>query len=138
MTCIPKRCARAGIGLVALLFLAGCGDKGMKTAPVKGTITYKGRLVPHGTVMFQPKDGPAATGAIKDGLYVLQTDKRDGAVLGPHKVTVISLADQSGRLPEQRNPLPPPIVPLEYSFADKSGLTALVEDKENVLDFHLK
>jgi hypothetical protein len=123
--------------LTLLAVAAGCGNPGPKLAPVRGTITYQGQRVPHGTVMFQPVDGPAATGDIKNGDYVLRTDTRDGAVLGKHRVTIISLQDQSGRLPEHRNPLPPPLVPLEYNFPDRSGLTAVVEDKENVVDFRL-
>jgi len=126
---------------LALLFLfaAGCGDNSPKTAPVKGTVTYKGKPVPQGSIMFQPEEGAAATAQIKDGQYVLKTFRdADGAVLGTHKVTVISLEDQSNRLPEDRNPLPPALVPLDFSFADKSGLSAVVEDKQNIIDFHLK
>jgi hypothetical protein len=129
-----------GFALVALAYTqTGCGDKLPKTAPVSGAITYKGKAVPQGSIMFQPEDGTAATGQIKDGHYVLKTFRDgDGAILGKHTVTVISLTDQSGVLPEDRNPLPPAIVPLEYSFPDKSGLHAVVEDRPNVIDFHLK
>lgn len=137
-----KRFLRPGTAvacLAALLLAAGCGDKGMKTAKVSGTITYKGKLVPQGSIMFQPQAGPAATGDIENGKYTLKTYRAgDGAVLGSHKVTIISLEDQSGRLPEDRNPLPPPIVPLKYNFPDKSGLTANVEDTANTIDFDLK
>ena len=133
---------RAALGtawLMLLVLLAGCGPRGPKTAPVKGTITYQGKPVPYGTIMFQPEDGPAATSNISNGSYDLKTFRPgDGAVLGSHKVTVISLEDQSGRLPEDRNPLPPAVVPLSYSFPDQSGLTAVVEDKHNVIDFALK
>jgi hypothetical protein len=130
---IPAAC----LGVV-LLAASGCGPQGPKLAPVRGTVTWKGNPVPYGTVMFQPENGPAATGEIKNGAYVLLTDRRKGAVVGRHRVTVISLADQSNRLPEERAPLPPPLVPLEYSFPDRSGLTAEVQDKENVIDFPLK
>ena len=41
-------------------------------------------------------------------------------------------------MPEDRNPLPAPIVPLKYNFPDKSGLTADVEDKPNVINFTLE
>src|SRR5882724_4075370 len=94
---------RTLVCLAVLVASIGCGDRGPKFAPVRGKITYKGKLVPQGTVMFQPEDGPAAVGAIKDGEFVLKTDKRNGAVLGKHRVTIISLQDQSSRLPEQRN-----------------------------------
>jgi len=141
MILIPHRFARAGVAVAwaaVLLFLSGCGAGGPKTAPVKGTITYKTKPVPYGTIMFQPENGPAATGEIKDGNYVLKTDKWDGAVLGKHRVTVISLQDQAERLPEHRTPFPPAVVPLEYSFPDRSNLTAVVEDKDNVINFDLK
>src|SRR5262245_29306401 len=126
-TLLPTWCA--GALLVLGLSMMGCSDNLPKRAPVKGMITYKGKSVPQGTIMFQPDDGPAATAPIKDGQYVLKTFRDgDGAVLGKHRVTVISMEDQSGRLPEDRNPLPPAIVPLDFSFPDKSGLTAQVED----------
>jgi hypothetical protein len=121
LTCqssIFLRPALPGLGLAALLLLSGCGDNHIKTFPVEGTITYNGKAVPGGSIMFQPKDNkdaPAATANIKDGRYVLKTYRDgDGAVLGEHTVTVISLEDQSGRLPEERNPLPPAVVPLKY------------------------
>jgi hypothetical protein len=139
MTSNLKAFARAGAAVPCLaLLLTGCGRDGLRTAPVRGTVTYQGHLVPYGTVMFQPENGPAATGDIQDGTYVLKTGQRDGAVPGKHKVTVISLKDQSDRLPEHRNPLPPPIVPLKYSFPDRSGLTAEVKDEANVINFDLK
>lgn len=124
---------------IALTLASGCGPKGPKTAPVRGTITYLGLPVPSGTVMFQPADGPAAYGQIKDGAYVLSTpDIGDGAVLGLHKVTVIAFPDQTGLLPEHQKPLPAPLVPFDYSFPDKSGLTAQVEDRPNEINFNLE
>ena len=129
----------SGMACLLAVLLGGCANPGPKTAPVKGAITYAGNAVPHGTIMFQPAEGPAATAEIKAGVYILKTFKDgDGAVLGNHKVTVISLPDQSGLLPENRNPLPAPIVPLKFSFPDQSGLSAAVEDKQNVINFDLK
>lgn len=123
----------------ALLLAVSCSDGRLKTAPVQGRVTYDGKSVPQGSIMFQPDQGPSATANIKDGTYVLKTYRDgDGAVVGKHRVTLISLEDQSGRLPEDRNPLPPPIVPLKYNFPDKSGLTADVKDQPNTIDFHLE
>jgi hypothetical protein len=117
----------------------GCGKNLPETAPVKGTVKYQGKLVPQGSIMFQPPSGPPATANIQQGQYVLRTFRDgDGAILGPHKVTIISLEDQSGLLPENRNPLPPAIIPMKYSFPDQSNLTAIVEKKQNVIDFDLK
>jgi hypothetical protein len=139
MRVTQRRLFRTVTCWVAIVTLSSCGSGQMKTAPVEGTITYKGKTVPQGSIMFQPKDGPAATANIENGRYVLKTYKNgDGAILGSHLVTVISLEDQSGRLPEERAALPPPIVPLKYNFPDKSGLTAQVEDKRNTINFDLK
>ncbi len=124
---------------VILVGMIGCSEGGMKTAPVEGTITYGGKPVPQGSITFQPVHGPNATANIKNGAYNLKTYRDgDGAVIGKHQVTIISLEDQSGRLPEDRNPLPPPLIPLKYNFTDKSGLTAEVENKRNKIDFHLE
>jgi hypothetical protein len=124
----------------ALIALAGCGGGNPKTAPVKGTVTYKGRPVPNGTVTFIPESGPTATGELgPDGSYTLTTFRRgDGAVPGRYTVVIVAMQDNAGRLPEERTPLPPPIVPEKYTSAVTSDLRAEVEDKENTLDFPLK
>jgi hypothetical protein len=124
----------------ALIALAGCGGGNPKTAPVKGTVTYKGRPVPNGTVTFIPESGPTATGELgPDGSYTLTTFRRgDGAVPGRYTVVIVAMQDNAGRLPEERTPLPPPIVPEKYTSAVTSDLRAEVEDRENTLDFPLK
>jgi hypothetical protein len=118
----------------------GCGGNERKTAVVTGKVTYKGKPVPTGTITFVPKTpGPPATGELRpDGTYTLTTYRDgDGAVLGEHTVMITALQDMSDRLPEDRNPLPPPIIPSKYSSVSTSGLTATVEDKENAIDFNL-
>jgi hypothetical protein len=121
---------------------AGCARKtGLPTAPVVGKVTYRGKPVPTGTVMFTPEDGPAATGNIApDGSYRLTTYRDgDGAVIGRHKVTITALQDMGNLLPEQRSPTPPPLVPVKYLSAETSGLTAEVKpDVTNTINFDLK
>jgi len=113
---------------------AGCTRKGgLETAPVSGKVTYRGKAVPTGTVMFVPDEGPAATGEIgSDGAYKLTTyTTNDGAVLGKHKVTVTALQGMGDALPEQRSPTPPPLVPAKYLSGETSGLTAEVKAVPN-------
>jgi hypothetical protein len=102
-------------------------------------VTYKGKPVPNGTVLFVPDAGPQATGEIgPDGSYTLTTFRPgDGAVPGTYKVVVVAMQDTSNRLPEDRNPLPPPIVPDRYSSIATTDLTAQVKDGENTIDFPL-
>lgn len=142
-----KEAAVRVVRILAVFILAaavalGCSKKGgLETAPVKGKITYKGKALPSGTVMFVPAEGPAATGEINsEGSYVLTTyTSGDGAVVGNHKVTIVALQDMGDALPEHRNPLPPPIVPKKYLSDTTSGLTAEVKAKiTNEVNFELK
>jgi hypothetical protein len=127
--------------VLVLVAAAGCGGQGQhKTAVVRGTVKYKGKPVPNGTVNFIPEgNGPSATGELgPDGTYTLTTYKSgDGAVLGRHKVVIVAMQDQAGKLPEERSPTPPPIVPTAYTSPATTPLTAEVGDKENVIDFDL-
>jgi hypothetical protein len=131
-------CAWGALSLAGAL-LAGCGPGGPRLAPVRGTVTYRGRPVTTGTVTFVPdQPGPAASGEIRpDGTYVLSTDGRAGAVPGRHTVMIVSLEDNAGRLPEERQPLPALLVPEKYGNNRRSGLTAEVREGENGIDFHL-
>ncbi len=132
-----------GLALVvlalAVLSLAGCGSNQLKTAVVRGTVSYNGKPVPNGTISFIPKAGPSATGEIQpDGSYTLTTYRQgDGAVLGQHTVVIVAMQDMSNRLPEQRNPLPPPIIPEKYTSVATSDLRAEVKDEENTINFPL-
>ena len=61
-------------------------------------MTYKGKPIKNGTVMFVPDEskgttGPQAIGTIKsDGTYILSSqDAGDGAVVGMHKVGILGM-----------------------------------------------
>ncbi len=122
-----------------LVCSVGCGSDRPKTAVVRGKVTYRGKAVPNGTISFVPASGPTATGEIgPDGSYTLTTFRKgDGAVLGAHRVVITAMQDSSTRLPEERNPLPPPIVPLKYTSIATTDLKVEVKDQENVHDFPL-
>ncbi len=133
----PTRRAAAALAALALI---GCGGGGPRLGAVRGTVTYKDKPVPNGTVLFVPANGPTATGKINpDGTYTLTTYKAgDGAVLGRHMVVVAAMESMHGRLPEDRNPLPPSIVPDKYTSIGTTDLTAEVKEGENVIDFRLQ
>jgi hypothetical protein len=124
----------------ALLFGAGCGAAGPKTAPVTGKVIYKGQPVPSGTVSFIPASGTAATGEIDaDGSFRLTTFRDgDGAILGLHKVVIVAMQDMSKKLPEERVPLPPPIVPDRYTSLATTDLSADVKEGPNAFTFDLQ
>jgi hypothetical protein len=145
------------VGTVLGLALAGCG--GPRLGKVSGRVTFNGKPVPTGTIMFHPDAGPAAVGAIgPDGTYTLTTIKSgDGAVVGSHRVTIQatavgpgSLADPKSfeeemQLAQRQDPkakvLVPGkvewIVPEKYSRPDTSDLTATVQPGSNTIDFVL-
>ena len=125
---------------IVLVASAGCGSGKKKTCIVRGKVTYDGKVVPNGTITFFPTEGPSASGEIQpDGSYTLTTYVAgDGAVEGAYTVVIVAMRDESGRLPEERNPLPPPIVPNKYTSAATSDLRAEVKAGENTLNFHLE
>ena len=80
-------------GLTSLFLLgtvAGCGDSGPQTAPVKGVVKFNDAPYPNAIVTFIPSDGgPAGIGkTTENGEYEIWTSGKRGAVLGNHKVSV--------------------------------------------------
>ena len=72
---------------IALAGFVGCGKKGISRYEVMGDVTYDGRPLPVGTLVFTPdasqgNRGPGAHGDIVDGKYRLAT------VGGPHDVSI--------------------------------------------------
>ncbi|MCZ2340549.1 MAG: hypothetical protein LC104_01980 [Bacteroidales bacterium] len=120
--------------------LVGCSGKAFDTHPVTGLVTVNGKPLASGSVTFvSTSGGPPATGEIgPDGRYTLTTEKpNDGAAPGKYTVMIIALPDMTNRAPEDRNPLPAPLVPEKYLSTSTSGLTAEVKAGENSIDFPL-
>ena len=122
--------------LSVMLVAVGCG--GSDLVSVKGKVTYDDKPVSSGTINFVSDNGSSYGNLKPDGSYELMTIKPgDGALPGTYKVTVVAMQDQGNVLPEARNPLPPPTVPLKYTSLATSDLTAKVEKKNNLIDFNL-
>jgi hypothetical protein len=121
--------------LLSLVFLAALGFTGctrqFPMAEVSGKVTYKGKPLPEGTIMFVPQSGFAAAGTINpDGTFRLISGKPgDGAVIGRHKVAVIP--------PYQPQTPNYPKFPLKYQDAETSGLVAEVKEGTNTFEFEL-
>ena len=79
--------------------VSACGPgNGLNLARVRGTITYEGRPIQFGNVLFVPDaakgtDGPIAMSTIlPDGSFDLSTEEpSDGAIVGHHKVRIVGL-----------------------------------------------
>lgn len=78
--------------LAMIAFSVGCNrTTGPARYEVSGSITYEGKPVPAGSIIFAPdkskgNDGPGASAEIKDGVY--RTRAGQGSVGGPHVATV--------------------------------------------------
>jgi hypothetical protein len=82
----------AKIFLASCLLLAGCSGSGRPAlAPVRGTVTYKGKPVAGATVVFLCEGAPRLAVGMTDerGGYQLTTyEPNDGAMIGQHVVTI--------------------------------------------------
>jgi hypothetical protein len=82
----------AKILLASCVLLAGCSGSGRPAlAPVRGTVTYKGKPVAGATVVFLCEGAPRLAVGTTDegGEYHLTTyEPDDGAMIGQHVVTV--------------------------------------------------
>jgi hypothetical protein len=102
--------------LLLPLLLLGCGKSGPKVVPVSGQVTLDKKPLANADVTFSPTEpGPNNSPGLESsgrtdeqGRYSLKViqDKRDGAVVGAHKVR-ISLIERGAslvnRLPKAYN-----------------------------------
>lgn len=133
--------------LVALLGLVGCGGNSNRpqTSQVKGMVTFDGKPLPSGSLLFVPTGGgPTAQGKInEDGSYEMGTfAEDDGAVLGTFKVMITAYTQPKGGpgLPEDAingNAASIPLIPEVYGDLENSGLTATVAEEPNTINFDL-
>lgn len=115
---------------LAALSAAGCGGGGSKDdvprVDLSGKVTYAGKPVPYGEMVFTPdtkkgNKGPAGAATIKDGQY--RTQSGMGPVAGAQIVRISGFGSEvSG--PDGRKPL----------FTEYSTETSVAADKPT-LDF---
>jgi hypothetical protein len=133
---------------LAVALAVGCSRKSGrdKTAPVSGRVTYAGRPVTEGRIMFYPEDGRRmAIGAIDTaGNYFLTTyDRGDGAFLGKHKVVIdavheissgpVSIDEEIGASQAKVER----IVPAKYADRKSTPLEEDVKDQNNTINFDI-
>ena len=150
---------RAMMALAMTGFTLGGCDSGphYEHAKVHGKVTYQGKPVTLGSVLFVPVEPPKegnmqpASGSIgPDGTYELKSEADPGAILGEHKVVVIAV---DGGQPVQESapskdgaPGPSPsvkavrfktLVPKKYSDPATTPLTRKVVVGDNNFDLEL-
>ena len=131
-----------GLVFLTLCGLAGCGD-GLNRQGVTGTVTYKGKPVVIGSVIFNPLDASAVTtggAAIKDGKYeILQPQ---GLAPGRYRVsfTAMDKTVNGPTVPGDAMPaakdMPKEVLPPKYGAESKVEAEVKASGK-NVLDFNL-
>ena len=117
--------APIAIALMVILPLSGCGQSSAaipSTYPVKGKVSFKGKPLTNGSIVFEPTDaGKDAYGKIQpDGTFELTTYKeKDGAVVGSHRVYVTGLSKS--------------VIPVKFMHASSSKVE--VEVNEATTDY---
>lgn len=131
LACIPRRALVCS--LLAVL-TPGCGAD-LPMTPAHGRITYQGEPLKFGVVMLHPAKGQIAQAEIApDGTFQFSTfGDNDGVVPGSYKVSVLCA---EGHDPNRRKSSPGEagmslgrsLIPLNYTRASSSGLTATVSE----------
>jgi hypothetical protein len=118
-----------------LLLLPGC-KKSEALTPVSGLVSFRGRPLMGGTIVFTPDPerggtGPMAYGEIgSDGRYSLHTGADAGAVSGWHRITIAA----SAQIPAE-----PAALPAKYQDPEQSGQRAEVKPgHSNTIDLNLE
>lgn len=118
------------LGLLAIL-ITGCPEVVQSPSgivPVSGTVIYKDVPVGGALVTFIPDKGPKASGTTDtDGQFKLTTTlPNDGAVSGPHRITIelLDALDPDNPYAERKS-----LLPTKYSSLQESGLKEVVGEK---------
>ncbi len=138
---IPTTALLTGL---ACLLLSGCGDKGLPSKVVHGTVTFEGKPVDLGSVRFvpiKPTRGPASVGQVVAGNY--RVEARGGVVLGKHRVEVTGLK-KTGRQVSGHNGLEEAMIdetvsvaPPEYAGSKSPLVFELRADSDGQFDIDL-
>lgn len=108
--------------------LVGC-NRGPELVPVDGVVTFKGKPLEYGAVMFQPvgiENGMVARSQISsDGTFTLATEAGRGALAGKYWVGVTAFEAQRSQAqgtPQQELALGRSAVPTHFNRAGSSGI----------------
>jgi hypothetical protein len=129
-------------GALSLAALPGCSS-GPQLAAVSGQVTYGGKPVTEGAVLFQPVNGPLAVGKLDaTGHYRLITKAYgEGAIVGKGVFTIVAPTDIA-TIGEGGPGIPPlrvfPNIPEKFRRPESSGLNREIKAGGNQFDFELK
>jgi hypothetical protein len=107
---------------VAITGSGGCDKKGVDRFDLKGKVTFRGRPIPKGYLLFAPdgdkgNSGPGAKAGIADGNY--ETLAGQGTVGGPHVVTIFGADGVPYKMEDgMTNPIGKPLFPTYRAKVD--------------------
>lgn len=116
---------------MALLALCGCGGNGRTLYPVKGKVTFEGKAIEQGDILFVPEDarwGP-------ESARIVAGEYRALVAAGKHRVEITALDIGPHTRYLDGSPLASNFIPGRYNAA--STLKAEVSETTNTLDFAL-
>lgn len=76
--------------LAAVAVACGCGKPAMPRYSLSGTLSYEGKPVPAGWIIFLPEKGPGATAGVEDGRFATRAGW--GTIGGRHRLEIEGLA----------------------------------------------
>jgi hypothetical protein len=136
-TVVPPFVTRAEIAVrfaaVALCALSvGCDKRG-PSGTVHGKVSYKGKPVESGTVVFFPADGPVASGDLTpDGSFeVLNYAKGKDLSLGSFKIAVIAGMDQINLRSDDPSYRVEPTIPHKFTRQTSTPLEYEIKEGPN-------
>jgi hypothetical protein len=116
--------------------VAGC-DSNKNLVTVTGHVTYQGKPLEQGSIVFISPHSRQVTGEITSGNIVSVTTlhENDGIAAGEYSVAITS-RDQSEKY--KNSMAPPSLIPVRYADVSTSGLKANIQPNDNnVLQFDL-
>lgn len=124
-----KRYVSVGLcGLVMLLSGCGSADSGPERFDISGTVSFKGKPVHRGTIVFSPdqskgNSGPQGAAEISEGKYDTSV-KGKGLVGGDHIITIIGFdkVDENAKPEVSSDGMVKPQPPLFPTYTIKKDL----------------
>jgi len=122
---MARRLRRIGTLCLALLPLAGCGDKAKPDLVVRGQVLYRGDPVAGGLIVFAPNpdrgsDGPVLVATLQDdGSFTLTGPDGRPVPAGWYR---IAIAPKAGTVDAPTPERPYPGLPVKYRNPGLSGL----------------
>jgi len=142
---------------ILCMSVSGCFSKGPSLGQVEGTVTFDGKPLEEGTIIFTVPGERDASGLIKNGEIEQVTSYKtgDGVPVGEAKVAVIAVKTNAKTSPGPSSPNNEGnpafaaqesssmmgssefLIPTRYTNPEKSGLTATITKGKNEVHFDL-